>query len=394
MQNKARGWAASSSANDVSTLCALRAVDRSSVSKLKVSTSKSTRIVARVGRKASRRDGSTLAEAARRLPNNGARLEMISRSACAVAGALGTFLSATLSLLSPGNFVPEPTSEFENALSNAILSIEHALGSARGLRDLVLVEPGKVSRASQVAECGVAADIALDKARLVAHDLGNHLWATLLVLSRMCALEPMNERLPDAALSLEHALAATRGLLDLLWDGIGANEVFDLNAIIETNKSLLGRLAGRGMTLSLALDPGIWVVSADPHGCILALWNLIANARDATTGQGSVKIATANVFLWGQFRGLTGQFVEIRVSDEGEGMQTEAQARAFEPLYTTRSDPRHFGLGLAQVDNFASRSQGAAEIESRGVGLGTTVKLYLPRGVKLQPVKSERHRYK
>jgi signal transduction histidine kinase len=246
----------------------------------------------------------------------------------------------------------------------------------------------------QVAEWGVASDIALEKARLLAHDLGNHLSATLLVLSRICALEPMNERFSDAALSVEHALAATRGLLDLLWDGIGANEVFDPNAIIEANKSLLGRLAGRGMTLSLALDPGIWVVSADPHGCMLALWNLIANARDATNGQGSVKIATADVFLWGQFRGLTGQFVEICVSDEGEGMQTEAQARAFEPLYTTRNDPKHFGLGLTQVHNFASRSQGAAEIESRGVGLGTTVRVYLPRGVKLRPVKSERHRYK
>jgi CheY-like chemotaxis protein len=68
----------------------------------------------------------------------------------------------------------------------------------------------------------------------------------------------------------------------------------------------------------------------------------------------------------------------VSVSDAGCGMSAEVLARAFEPFYTTKEVGKGTGLGLSQVYGFAKQSGGAARIESN-MGVGTTVRIYLPR---------------
>jgi CheY-like chemotaxis protein len=59
-------------------------------------------------------------------------------------------------------------------------------------------------------------------------------------------------------------------------------------------------------------------------------------------------------------------------------MTADVLERAFEPFYTTKEVGKGTGLGLSQVYGFAKQSGGAARIESK-VGMGTTVRIYIPR---------------
>jgi len=68
----------------------------------------------------------------------------------------------------------------------------------------------------------------------------------------------------------------------------------------------------------------------------------------------------------------------IAVSDSGTGMTPAIMARAFDPFFTTKEAGKGSGLGLSQVYGFAKTAGGYAKIYSE-LGIGTTVKLYLPQ---------------
>src|SRR3546814_14017874 len=78
-------------------------------------------------------------------------------------------------------------------------------------------------------------------------------------------------------------------------------------------------------------------------------------------------------------------FLLIEVSDTGEGMPPEVQARAFDPFFTTKEVGKGTGLGLSQVYGFVAQSGGHAEIDSRP-GEGTTIRIFLPVAEKAEQI--------
>src|SRR6185503_13170986 len=103
---------------------------------------------------------------------------------------------------------------------------------------------------------------------------------------------------------------------------------------------------------------------------------------------GRLTIETANAFLDDEYVGdyedlKPGQYVQICVSDTGLGMSPEVAERAFDPFYTTKGVGRGTGLGLSQVHGFVKQSGGHVKIYSEP-GVGTSVKLYLPRSLEAE----------
>ncbi|OSJ33825.1 histidine kinase [Bradyrhizobium japonicum] len=145
------------------------------------------------------------------------------------------------------------------------------------------------------------------------------------------------------------------------------------------------RLAAIAGTLDLALRPDIsvrteippdlWTFSADPEELYFALLNLCRNADDAMLGGGTITVLARNADL---FESADGEFVEIVVADQGEGMPEEILLRAFLPYFTTKAAVGGSGVGLPQVRRFAEKRGGAIYIESER-GAGTLVRLRLPR---------------
>ena len=145
----------------------------------------------------------------------------------------------------------------------------------------------------------------------------------------------------------------------------------------------IGALLSRSLQADIAVEidapADLWPVLADPAEMELAVMNLGLNARDAMPRGGALRIAARNATLEAAEDpdGLSGEFLQLEVSDTGTGMAPEVLARAFEPFFTTKPGSGT-GLGLAQVYGFARQSGGAARVASRP-GQGTSVTLILPR---------------
>lgn len=121
--------------------------------------------------------------------------------------------------------------------------------------------------------------------------------------------------------------------------------------------------------------PDLWDINADPEELYFALLNLCRNSADAMPSGGAITVTARNIEALGS---AAREAVEITVADEGEGMPEEVLSQAFNPYFTTKPPGRGSGLGLSQVQRFASQRGGAVDIDSRE-GAGTRVRLVLPR---------------
>ncbi|HEY1299923.1 MAG TPA: PAS domain S-box protein [Stellaceae bacterium] len=216
----------------------------------------------------------------------------------------------------------------------------------------------------------------------VAHDFNN------LLTAIMGNLEMLTAALPSGSPSGRYASAALRAaargsqLTQQLLAFSRRQEVrpqlFRVNDILRETLILCRKTLGEGIEVELNLAPDIWPCHADAALFEAAILNLAANARDAMNHCGRLAIASENLTAGGSVDLEAGDYVVVSVSDTGCGMSAEVLARAFEPFYTTKEVGQGTGLGLSQVYGFAKQSGGAARIESRS-GIGTTVRLYLPR---------------
>ena len=159
-------------------------------------------------------------------------------------------------------------------------------------------------------------------------------------------------------------------------------EPVDLRDRVLGMSELLNRALRADIRLEIELAAGVWPVEVDPTQLELALLNLVVNARDALPGGGSLVIRAVNRSVMpGDPQvpdGLSGDFVQLTVSDTGTGMPADVRARAFDPFFTTKETGQGSGLGLSQVYGFARHSGGIAWIDSEE-GRGTTVGLLIRR---------------
>ena len=159
-------------------------------------------------------------------------------------------------------------------------------------------------------------------------------------------------------------------------------EQVDLNALLDDLSRLLRRTLGENIEIALELEPTISQVIVDRVQLETAIANLANNARDAMPNGGRLIMATRMVAFDQEYAErhdevAPGDYVLVEVSDAGEGMPPEVQARIFEPFYTTKAPGKGTGLGLSMVFGFMKQSGGHINVYSES-GRGTTFRLYLP----------------
>jgi hypothetical protein len=221
----------------------------------------------------------------------------------------------------------------------------------------------------------------------VAHDFNNLLTIILgFCETARAASEPESAARGDVeeiARAARRAADLTRQLLGFGRRQVIAPTVVDLNAHLTALREMLRRTLPEHVTLDFRRGADLWPVFVDRAQVDQILINLVANARDAMPGGGSLVVETANGALDEAFSaanpGCTpGDYVQLTVSDTGTGMDEETASKAFEPFFTTKAEGRGTGIGLASVYGIVKQNRGYVRLES-AVNRGTTVSVYLPR---------------
>ena len=101
------------------------------------------------------------------------------------------------------------------------------------------------------------------------------------------------------------------------------------------------------------------------------IWNLALNAIQSMPDGGRLTVETKNVFL-PDLR----EYLEVRITDTGCGIEENNREKIFEPFYTTKE--RGTGLGLAIVNRIIVSYAGKIKIEGNIEG-GTTCVVWLPK---------------
>jgi signal transduction histidine kinase len=227
----------------------------------------------------------------------------------------------------------------------------------------------------------------------IAHDFNNMMAvviSSLRLMQRRLGRGDTNvQEYTDGALrGAERAANLTRRLLAFSRQQPLTPETVDASKLIAGMEDVLRRTIPASISIETVFAGGLWRTRADAQGLESALLNLAVNARDAMPDGGKLTIETSNAFLdeayaASQAEVAVGQYVLLAVTDTGSGMAPEVANRAFDPFFTTKPTGEGTGLGLSQVYGFIKQSGGHVKIYSE-VGVGTTVKLYLPRLVSSQ----------
>ncbi|MES2445454.1 MAG: CHASE3 domain-containing protein [Pseudomonadota bacterium] len=222
----------------------------------------------------------------------------------------------------------------------------------------------------------------------IAHDFNNMLAiviGSLDLAKRRLTSDPAKAGANiDAAMQgAERAAQLTARLLAFSRQQPLAPKALDCNKLVGGMSELLRRTIGETVRFETVLAGGLWPAFIDAGQLESALINLCVNGRDAMPGGGRLTVETGNAHLDEAYAVAhadvkPGQYVVVSVTDTGGGMPVDVIDRAFDPFYTTKGVGKGTGLGLSQVYGFVKQSGGHVKIYSEP-GVGTTVKLYVPR---------------
>src|SRR5258706_3419976 len=220
----------------------------------------------------------------------------------------------------------------------------------------------------------------------IAHDFNNLLTAILgytdLLLSDRAESDPDRADLEEIQKAGRRAAALTQQLLAFSRRQVLMPEDVDLGQTLTTLRETLTRLVREDISVVYEVPATPAVVHVDPAQLEQVLVNLVLNARDGLAPSGRIGIGVAHVKRSEiepppDTPVTAGEYVRLRVSDDGVAIPLEAQAHLFEPFFAAKELGRGTGLGLASVYGIVRQSGGFISVDSQH-GVGTTVTVYFP----------------
>ncbi len=224
----------------------------------------------------------------------------------------------------------------------------------------------------------------------VAHDLNNVLSGMVgypdLLLMELAEDSPLRKPILTMQSSGQKAADIVQDLLTLARRGVITSDVLNLNDIIKDYLSSPEHERLKAFHANIQIDTNLDRELLNIKGSLTHLrktvMNLVSNAAEAQVAGGKISLTTKNQYIDRPLKGYDniqeGDYVILKVSDNGIGIQAEELNRIFEPFYTKKVMGRSgTGLGMAVVWGTVQDHRGYIDIESKE-GQGTTFYLYFP----------------
>jgi signal transduction histidine kinase len=218
----------------------------------------------------------------------------------------------------------------------------------------------------------------------IAHDFNN----ILTIIKGFASLLPLESndpaRVQEIAGTIDRASQRGSELVNQLLAFARRNE----GAFISTSLSSPAREVAAmlrpafpsNVIFEFQLEENLPEITADAGQIERALINLATNARDAMPDGGKIIFSTGRVAkdqVPGAPERNADEFLFIRVTDTGCGMDAATVQRIFEPFFTTKPRGKGTGLGMPVVYGLMQTHNGHVDVKSE-VGKGTAVALYFP----------------
>lgn len=200
-----------------------------------------------------------------------------------------------------------------------------------------------------------------------AHDAQNLIFAGRLATSGLAeeigASRGSREKVEVLSQVFEEAERVVKRLMG--WSEVSSSEgPLELNTFLRELAPFLGYLAPKPIQVKVACaDKPLWAF-LDSTALSHALFNMIANAREAML----LAQQTAGVILVELGEGAGQGEVVLRIKDDGPGVPIAQRQRIFRPYVSTKEGGEGHGLGLALARLFAEKSGGTLELEATAEG--------------------------
>lgn len=237
----------------------------------------------------------------------------------------------------------------------------------------------------------------------IAHDFNNILQGITGLLQGLekkcehmsgaiCTCTRKNESFAKVFSLIERGSQLVKGLLTFSRKDSAEFEKIDINQVLEETELIVRRTLPKEIALQVELEEKQPLVQGNATQLQQVLLNLVTNARDAIApgSKGLIAIKTRSTSLGKEGREILGldpgEYLELDVSDTGQGISPAELPHIFDPFYTTKDVGQGTGLGLALAYGIIKAHQGTIKCYS-DPGVGTSFKIYLPlvTGVELQP---------
>jgi C4-dicarboxylate-specific signal transduction histidine kinase len=159
----------------------------------------------------------------------------------------------------------------------------------------------------------------------VAHDFNNLLGVILgnseLLLQNTSLENGVTERIQEIKMAGEEATSVTRQLLAFSRQQVVEPQILDLNTVLQDLQPLLIRIIRESIHFEMELGRQVGRIKIDRSHLAQVVLNLVANARDAMTAGGRLKMETSNIELGESYSHehvdiRPGPYVQLSVTDQ------------------------------------------------------------------------------